>query len=239
MLHRRHEAGAGRTSASGFVFMAEHSGTHIDALSHQAWQMEMFGNVTVTPEVQRSDGFTELGIETVGPIVRPGKLLDVAGALNTEQLDLGVAVSDTDLASACGASGVEITEGDVVLIRTGNGARWDQPEAYEKGPGINRSAAEWLADRDVFAVGADNLALDVIGTEDPDLGPLPAHTVLIIRNGIFIIENLYLEDLAEAAISEFLFVCVPLKMRGVTASPVRPLALVPKTAGQHRNQEHR
>jgi hypothetical protein len=37
-LHRHHERGMGesRTSASGFMFTTGHSGTHIDALCHQA-----------------------------------------------------------------------------------------------------------------------------------------------------------------------------------------------------------
>ena len=38
-LHRRHEHGAAesRTGASALLVMAEHTGTHIDALCHQAY----------------------------------------------------------------------------------------------------------------------------------------------------------------------------------------------------------
>ena len=61
------------------VYMAEHSGTHIDALCHQAYEGRMHGGVEVTPRVQTSAGFTSLGIDTVAPIVRRGVLLDVAG----------------------------------------------------------------------------------------------------------------------------------------------------------------
>ena len=80
-LHRRHEQVADeRTSASALLVMTEHSGTHIDALCHQAWGGFMHGGVEVTPRVQTSTGFSALGIDTVAPIVRRGVLLDVSGA---------------------------------------------------------------------------------------------------------------------------------------------------------------
>ncbi|MEX1005633.1 MAG: cyclase family protein [Acidimicrobiia bacterium] len=109
-----------------------------------------------------------------------------------------------------------------------NALRWHHPESYERGPGIGSSAAQWLADTGVHSVGADNVALDVVGHKDDELGHLPAHTILTVRNGIFIIENLNLEALAAENAHEFVFVCLPLKMRGATGSPVRPIALVPR-----------
>jgi kynurenine formamidase len=47
-----------------------------------------------------------------------------------------------------------------------------------------------------------------------------------VTHGIHIIENLNLEELAAAGIHEFGFVGIPLKFRGATGSPIRPLALV-------------
>src|SRR5215213_790390 len=82
-LHRRHEAGLGerRTSASALLVMAEHSGTHMDALCHQAEEMRLHGGVAIDAEVQTSKGFTALGADTIPPLVARGVLLDVAGAL--------------------------------------------------------------------------------------------------------------------------------------------------------------
>ena len=79
-LHRRHEQGAAesRTGASALLVMAEHTGTHIDALCHQAYDGVMHGGVEATPAVQTPTGFTALGIDTVEPIVRRGVLFDVA-----------------------------------------------------------------------------------------------------------------------------------------------------------------
>ena len=88
------------------------------------------------------------------------------------------------------------------------------------------SVSDWLAEREVLAVGADNVAWDGIVTIDPDHGTLPGHTILLVKHGIFILENVLLEELAAQNQHQFAFVCCPLKMVGVTGSPVRPLAIV-------------
>lgn len=226
-LHRRHEPGTGeaRTGASALVVMAEHSGTHIDALCHQAENMEMFGGVKVDAGVQTYVGFTALGVETIEPIVKRGVLLDAAGHAGVERLDPGAAVQN--LEQVASDQQTVVGEGDVVLVRTGNGALWESRAEYEGGAGIGIDSSRWLAGRRPFAVGADNLAWDVPGHVDPDLGTIPGHSILIVRAGIHIIESLNLERLARDRRHEFVFVCLPLKIRGGTGSPVRPLALVP------------
>jgi kynurenine formamidase len=227
-LHRRHERGHGeaRTSASGVVVMAEHSGTHIDALCHQAENMQMFGGRGVDARVQSTTGFTELGVETIGPVLARGVLIDVARHRGVDRVPPGELVGGDELAAAAEAQRVSVASGDVVLVRTGNGARWRHADDYLRGAGIATSASEWLAGRDVLAVGADNVAWDPIGPVGADGDTLPGHVVLIVRRGIYIIENLFLEQLSAAGTQEFLFICLPLKMVGVTGSPVRPLAIV-------------
>jgi len=227
-LHRHHEVveGQHRTSASGTIMMAEHSGTHIDALCHQAVDMEMFGGIRVTPSVQTPRGFTDLGVETIAPIMRRGVLLDVARAKGVDYLDSGYLVTADDLQAAVDAQGVIIEEGDCILVRTGWGQNFADAESYLQASGVGAEAAQWLADRRPFLCGADNVAFDFPDNVDIELGLLPSHTILIVRNGIHIVENLNLEELAEARTHEFLFVCIPLKFHGVTGSPVRPVAIV-------------
>ena len=229
-LHRHHEVvnGRPRTSASGTIIMQEHSGTHLDALCHQAVEMEMYGNVTVDPAVQTPRGFTELGIETVDPIIRRGVLIDVAASKGVSSLDEGYLITGDDLAEAASAQGTEIREGDCVFVRTGWGARFNEGEGYLKAAGVGASGAQWLADHHPFLCGADNVAFDTPTNMDPDLGSLPSHIILIVRAGIYILENAYLEELSNEKCYEFLFFCTPLKMRGVTGSPVRPLAIATK-----------
>src|SRR5207302_8146871 len=85
-LYRRHRDAYSpmqrgpRTSASGTVVMMEHTGTHIDALSHQAADLRLYGGVEVTPQIETAQGFTAHGIETMEPIVARGGLLDVGPA---------------------------------------------------------------------------------------------------------------------------------------------------------------
>ena len=217
-LHRRHEAGLGeaRTSASALLVMAEHSGTHIDALCHQAENLSMYGGVQVDAQVQTPEGFTQLGIDTVPPLFARGVLLDCA--------DAGHAIGADALQRA--AEGLDIAAGDVILIRTGAGALWHDPEAFLAAGGIDASGSRWCAERQPLAVGADNMAWDVPGVDDPELGSLPGHLILLVREGIYIIEALNLEELARDGVREFAFACLPLKLRGGTGSPVRPIALV-------------
>ena len=152
-------------------------------------------------------------------------LLDAAAHEGVERLEPGAAVQN--LEQVASTQRTVVAEGDVVLVRTGNGALWESRAKYEAGAGIGVASSRWLAERRPFAVGADNLAWDVAGQLDSELGTIPGHSILIVRAGIHVIESLNLEQLARDRRYEFAFVCLPLKMRGGTGSPVRPLALVP------------
>lgn len=228
-LHRHHEQAPDgpRTSASGTIYMAEHSGTHIDALTHQAENLHLYGGVEITSQVQTATGFTELGVETIAPIVSRGVLLDVAGYRGVDWIEADRPITRADLEAVARQQGITIQERDVVLVRTGNGARWNDSTAYLAGGGVSGDASQWLAEQRVSAVGADNVAWDTPGHIDPDLHiTLPGHLILLVRHGIYIIENLFLEDLARDRHYEFVFICLPLKMRGATGSPVRPIAVI-------------
>lgn len=229
-LHRRHEQGLGesRTGASGLILMPDHSGTHLDALCHQAEDLHLYGGRAVDARLQGPTGFNELGVETVAPLLARGLLLDAARHAGVVRIQSLQALGAGDLEAIAAAEGVSIEEGDVVLVRTGYGALWHDPAAYMLAAGVAGDASHWLAGRRVKAVGADNMAWDVIGPVDPATGTtLPGHILLLVRSGIYILENLFLEELARDACYEFVFVCLPLKMRGATGSPVRPLAIVP------------
>lgn len=221
-LHRHHARGASeaRTGASGIIVTPEHSGTHIDALAHQAENLKLHGGVDVD-SVQTSQGFKKLSIDSMAPIVCRGVLIDVAG---DKRLEPGYAITPDDLERA---ARVEIREGDAVLVRTGYATLWSKPAEYLQDAGMSAEGSRWLIERKVRAVGADNMAFDVMnGPLDRDLNAtLPGHILLLVRAGIPIIENLNLEELAAEQVYEFLFVCLPLKMRGATGSPVRPVAI--------------
>lgn len=231
VLHRRHQDTYGqdgpRSGASGMIVCMEHSGTHIDALCHQASDMVLCGGIPVDSQSQTPAGFRQHGVETIPPIVAPGVLLDMAAHLGLPALPPGYAVTAAELRACCAANQLEIAPGSVVLVHTGNEQRWGDTEAYLAGPGMAADASRWLAERKVLAVGADTMAWDVLGLRDPELGcTLPGHVILLVQHGIYIIENLRLGELASARAYQFTFMCTPLKFVGATGSPVRPIAVV-------------
>jgi kynurenine formamidase len=231
-LHRRHRDGyrpaehGSRSGASGMLTMMEHSGTHLDALCHQSCDLTLFGGVPVD-RVETPSGFKELGVETVPPLIGRGVLLDVAGWMGVAELPAGYAISDHDLIACAAAQKVVVRSGDIALVRTGNAVRWNDEAAYLKAAGVAKSGTIWVAERGVVAVGADNMMWDAPEERDPETGSmLFAHVHLLTRKGIYIMENLNLENLARDRSFEFGFVGIPLKLRGATGSPIRPLALV-------------
>ena len=235
VLYRRHADGlqaaapSPRSSASGLIVAMEHSGTHIDALCHQAEDQALHGGIEAATATTPT-GFSEHGVEQIAPIVAPGILLDIPRFRGVGTLQSGDAVMANEIEACATEQGVTIETGSVVLVRTGNGQHWNDPAAFLPGPGMDGSVSRLMAAKHVRAVGADNMAWDVIGREDPELGcQLPGHVLLLVRSGIYIIENLYLEDLAAAEQWDFTFICTPLKFTGATGSPVRPIALVPKS----------
>ncbi len=231
-LHRRHrdtfqpDKHGPRSSASGVLTMMEHSGTHIDALCHQANELRMFGDLSVDAE-ETPMGFKHLGIDTVPPLLCRGVLLDVCGHKGLSVLPAKYGITADDLAGCATTQGIEVKAGDVLLVRTGYGALWSGDEqVYLDAAGVSKSGTLWAAEKQVIAVGADNMAWDVPDERDPESGAtLFAHAYLLPQRGIYIIENLNLEELARDRRWEFAFIGVPLKFRGGTGSPLRPLAL--------------
>ena len=52
------------------------------------------------------------------------------------------------------------------------------------------------------------------------------HIYLLIEKGVHMGEYFYLEDLARDQVYEFACIILPLKIRGGTASMVRPIAVI-------------
>ncbi len=231
VLHRRHSDGYGqdgpRSSASGLIVCKEHSGTHIDALCHQSEHLFLCGGVPVDASIMSSTGFTTHSVDRIAPIVAPGVLLDMAAHLGVDSLPDGYAISADELKACARAQNSRIAPGSVVLVHTGNERHWRDEARYLAGPGLHGDASRWVAEQRPLAVGADNMAWDVLGLKDEALGcTLPGHIIFLVRSGVYIIENLKLGELAAARQYAFEFVCAPLKFVGATGSPVRPLALI-------------
>lgn len=232
-LYRHHEnyykpeVAGPRSSSSGLIIMTDQSGTHIDARCHQASHLTLPGGIKVTPDVETPWGFTKLGAEEIPPIVGRGVLIDVA-ACTQDPLPEEYEIKLDEFLDTIKKEGVEIKENDIVLVRTGYGKYWNEPEKYFKAAGISKEVSLWLGEKNVLAVGSDNLAWDVPKYVDPETrSKLPAHLFLLARKGIYIIENVNMEEISRDRVYEFLFMGLPLKFKGATGSPLRPIAVVP------------
>lgn len=217
----------GGSGASEVIITSPHTGTHIDALSHASYNGKLFGGLDAYEAQRGGNGFKHLGAETIPPIVCRGVLLDLPKVMGVETLNAGYEVTRDDLAAA--AEGLSLERGGVILVRTGWSSHWSDAKTYigaEYGvPGLGVAAASWLAEQGAIAVGSDTMAFDCIPA-GAGHSNLPAHSLLLVEKGIYIIENLALDGLSESNVAEFLFVLAPLPIVGATGSPARPLAIV-------------
>ena len=204
------------------ISMYTHMGTHIDALNHFGLNGQIWNGYT--PEQHLGDkGWTKTGAETIPPIIARGVLIDVASAKG--KLPPNYRITATDLRETLQQQGTTLEPGDVVLIRTGQGAHYEEAETYlHQYPGISLDAVEWLVeDQDIMLLGADNLSLEAFPPERPD-NWVPVHTYLLAEKGMMFLEQLYLEELSVAAVYEFAFLGASLKLRGASGAPMRPIA---------------
>ena len=211
------------SSAAEAIALGGHVGTHIDALCHFSKTGKLFGGVNVGPVQSYAGGVGHLSIDTVGPILRRGVLLDIAAHQKVEVLPIDFAIGPQVLEDAAGRQNVQIREGDVVLIRTGWAVYWNNPKKYiaeVQGPGIEETSARWLSAKGIFAAGSDTIAFEFVPSS------MPVHAHFLVEKGIHIMEALNMESLAADRISEFTFIAIPLKLAGGTGSPIRPIALV-------------
>ncbi|MGW0007174.1 cyclase family protein [Nocardia grenadensis] len=220
----------GGSASNEIIVTGGHVGTHVDALSHVSHCGKLHGDIDAE-EAQRGGRFSQLGAETIPFMLRRGLLLDVPRVRGVAALEAGQAVTEQDLRDAADAAGVTPRRGDVVLIRTGWARHFDDAQRYlgqqDGVPGADVGAAQWLAAAGIVAAGADTTAFEHI---PPGKGHsvLPVHRVLLVENGIHIIEHLNLEDASARGLTEFTFVMAPLRITGGTGSPVRPVAVVAK-----------
>jgi kynurenine formamidase len=217
-LHGDYAGPAGNSSASESIALSGHLGTHIDAFCHFSCGGKLHGGQPAAPVQSYAGGLQRHSVDTIAPILRRGVLLDIAGAAILPE-DFEIAPAHLDAA----ARNADIRPGDVVLLRTGWATYFGDPRKFVsavRGPGPGLAGARWLSDRGIFAAGSDTLAFEKV----PDAG-MPVHVHLLVERGIHIMECLNLEELAAARVYTFLFVAAPLKIRGATGSPIRPIAV--------------
>ena len=200
-------------------------GTQIDGFGHVAIDGLHYNGVPVA-EVFHPHGSPVYGIHHLPPIVTRGILLDMAGLMDMEMLDAGTAFNEPELKSAMDRQKVTVTAGDVVLLHTGWMAttQRDPENSLRTTPGLGVQGAEYLASQGVVAIGSDTWALEVLPPENPQ-ELFPVHGALLVKHGVYILENIRTGQLAEDKAYEFFFMLAAPKFVGALQSAVHPVAI--------------
>ena len=223
----RNDPGANRRGSNEELVVGEMGqvGTQFDTFSHQMIGSSMYNCFTLEEAATRT-GFSKLGVEQVGALMTRGVLLDIAALKGVPVLAENYEITPADLQAALSRQKLTLAPGDAILIHTGWGTLWGKDNArYQRvSPGVGTAAAEWLARQDPMLVGADNSAVEISPNPDPQLAG-PGHQILIVINGIHLLENLRLDELAARRVYEFALIVEPLKIQGGTGSTVAPIAI--------------
>jgi kynurenine formamidase len=212
-------------SADDYIFTPVHGTTHVDALAH-AWYGEQLYN-GISQKVVRSSGARKLGAEHLRPMVGRGVLLDAVRFLDPAPAP-GDPIAREDVERILEAQRVTLEPGDIVVVRTGWLKEWraadDKQALVDKEQGLHADTVDLFAEADTAAIGTDNMTLEV--WPDPEGRGIPFHRRMIRDYGVYLMELLDLEALAESGRFEFLFVGAPLPIVGGTGSPLTPLAVL-------------
>jgi len=221
----------------------QHGAPSIDAIGHIGRDGSLFGGLDAAASTSNPDGIgtgtghvgANLAIDQFPTdlMVNRGILLDVARFVqgDSRPLDATKEITADLLEQTAKHQRVKLKKGDTVFIRTGWGPYFkSNPDLYKgnDSPGPSVGGAQFLIDHGARVVGNDTLTFErrppVVF--QPKFQVFPVHMLLIADSGIYIIENLNLEELAQAKAYEFVVVVPPLKILGGTGSAVRVFALV-------------
>ncbi len=201
------------------------TGSQLDGLGHIGID-NVYYNCNKNSEFVQANGLKKLGIEKVPPFVTRGIVLDMTAYFKTDMVQEGTAFNRKEIDEQAKRQGIEIRKGDVVLFHTG----WQALEGKDNKrflagePGLGKEGAQYLASKEVVAVGADTWALEVIPFEK-GVGVFEVHQILLARNGIYILENMNTGPLVKDKAWEFMFVLGASRMTGGVQAIVNPVAI--------------
>lgn len=213
--------------ANELVSLPMHGSTHIDALCHVGKYVGddvlIHGGVDAKAS-QNNNGQLVYGAENFPPLILRGILLDIAASKGVDVLPDSYGITGEDFAACEKKQNVQIAPGTAVLIRTGFQKYWlsDNPRYSSSGAGPNLDGAHYLVEKGAAVVGSDTEAME----QQPPVGEgLPVHQYLIYENAVTHIEEVFIDKLAEDRVYKFLFICLPLRIKGATGSIVHPIAI--------------
>jgi len=152
-------------------------------------------------------------------------LLDIAALHSTSCLPDSYPITKADVEEARRRQGLELRRGDVVLVRTGSISKWPHPEYLSNAPGLGLAASRYLCEEaGAMCVATDTIAFEALPPEQPETF-LPVHCYMLATAGAQIMEVVNMEELAAERLYEFAFFGFPLRLRGSTGAPLRPIAI--------------
>jgi kynurenine formamidase len=225
------ELGAGAKFCDDYVTMPLQAGTQWDSLAHFLYGGQLYNGYPASSV--DSGGAHVNSIDKVhGDFVSRGVLLDVARAKHVDCLDSTYSITSADLEAAEVTQGVRVEEGDILMVRTGlmstyvETGRWKAFHGFQ--PGLHYRALEWIHERRIAAVAADNSSVECLADVMPGVR-LPLHMVAIRDMGLSLGELWFLEELAAECAADRVFECLlvaqALPITGAVGSPVNPIAL--------------
>ncbi len=211
------------------VSLGVQAATHWDALAHVSYDGRLYNGFRTDTITEA--GATKLGADKLGAVVSRGVLLDVAGATGVETLAGGHAITGEDLDAAAEFGKVEVREGDIVLLRTGQMRHLhagDRMSYAISTAGPSLQSVRWFREKSVAAVATDNLSFEVFPGEDDDV-MLPVHMLHIVEMGLVQGQNFDLEvlaaDCADDGRYSFLLSATPEPIVNAAGAPVTPVAI--------------
>ncbi len=219
--------------ADDVIVMNLQSGTQWDALSHVWYESKMYNGFPASAVTGL--GATRNGIEKVaerGQVVTRGVLLDVARRHGLKHLAPNTIITPDELETTAKAQGIEVEQGDVVIVRTGWWQHFVETRNGEEfligSPGLSWRCAEWLHQKKAAAVACDNVAVEVSPAEIEGT-TLLFHMLALREMGMMLGEmwdpEALATDCAQDKVYEFMLVAQPLLLPGAVGSPVAPLAI--------------
>ena len=187
-----------------------HGGTisHLDALCHVSYKGKVYNGRNFTDVASKDDGCTAMGVVNLkGGLVTRGVLVDLPGT----------AVKRQDIEAWEAETGITISAGDALFLRTGR-------DVGQMG-GYHPSLLPFFKERDIALLGAD---VPQEGGEVEGVS-IPIHLFALVGLGVHLFDNLGLEELAQTASEmnrwEFLFMASPHGVPNGAGTAINPLAV--------------
>jgi kynurenine formamidase len=201
-------------------------GPQLDGLGHMG-EAGTYYNCNRAVDFVDIEGLKKLGTHNVPPMVGRGVLLDMARHFGVTSLAAGQGIGADDLKAAAQEQGVQIRQGDVVLLHTGwtDARLHSEPGVWAKTePGLTTEGARYLASLNPMAVGADTWGVDALPPVAGDKA-FYGHVVFLKENGIYLLETMNTGRLAREQVHEFMFVLGQARIRGTVQMIINPVAM--------------